>query len=72
MILRYWREIAVNREEKQKGFLQKKNTKGRGLLRKSSCNEVSLSSEITKSEFFDLFEQVSQTEQVYKRSNTFK
>lgn len=64
MILRYWREIALAKELKQKEFAQKK--KGKGLLKKGNSNAQDVfSSEITKADFFELFETISKTEQVF-------
>ena len=66
MILRHWREIAKSRKQKDK--MLRKHVKSRYPKRKipspKKKDGFSLSSEISKDEFVELFEFISQTEQV--------
>ena len=68
MILRFWREIATSRKKKNKQLAKHAKPKNKSLSLSSPGKKaptVSLTSEITKAEFLELFEQISHTEQVF-------
>ena len=64
IILRHWRELALQRKEQQK-YLQKNANKNLKRTGTKKNDKITLSSEISKAEFIALFESISETEQVF-------